>query len=140
MNALHAFFFADFLGTATWMWLTFFAVVIALLVTAVLVGGIKLASWVNQVVVAIKLTVIAAVIVFGIAHIKLANYTPLVPPSAPAPEASGGFMDVPLITTLAGIDPAVFGVAGVISGAAIVFFAFIGFDIVATTAEHGLKP
>ncbi|KUM41998.1 TerC family protein [Pseudomonas sp. EpS/L25] len=31
MNALHAFFFADFLGTATWMWLTFFAVVIALL-------------------------------------------------------------------------------------------------------------
>ncbi|KXJ32978.1 TerC family protein [Pseudomonas sp. HUK17] len=31
MNALHAFFFADFLGTAAWMWLTFFTVVIALL-------------------------------------------------------------------------------------------------------------
>jgi APA family basic amino acid/polyamine antiporter len=116
------------------------AVIIALLVTAVLVGGIKLASWVNQVVVAIKLTVVAAVIVFGVAKIDFDNYSPFIPASAPAPEASGGVLDVPLITTLAGIEPAVFGVAGVISGAAIVFFAFIGFDIVATTAEEAHNP
>src|SRR4029453_14616071 len=69
------------------------AVLIALLVTAVLVGGIKLASWVNQIVVAIKLAVVAAVIVFGVSHIRLENYSPFIPASAPAPEASGGFMD-----------------------------------------------
>ena len=116
------------------------AVLIALLVTGVLVAGIKLSSRVNQVIVAIKLLVVAAVIVFGVGHVKLGNYDPFIPPSAPADKASGGFLDVPLISSLMGIDPAVFGVAGVISGAAIVFFAFIGFDVVATTAEEAHNP
>ena len=116
------------------------AVLIALLVTGVLVAGIKLSSRINQVIVAIKLLVVAAVIIFGVGHVKLGNYDPFIPPSAPADEASGGFLDVPLITSLLGIDPAVYGVAGVISGAAIVFFAFIGFDVVATTAEEAHNP
>ena len=47
--------------------------------TAVLVGGIKLASWVNQIVVAIKLAVVAAVIVFGVSHIDFDNYSPFIP-------------------------------------------------------------
>jgi basic amino acid/polyamine antiporter, APA family len=116
------------------------AVLIALLVTGVLVAGIKLSSRINQVIVAIKLLVVAAVIVFGVAHVKLANYAPFIPASKPAGEAEGGFLDVPLISSLLGIDPAVYGVAGVISGAAIVFFAFIGFDVVATTAEEARNP
>ena len=49
-------------------------------------------------------------------------------------------MDQTLISTLLGIDPAVYGMAGVIAGASIVFFAFIGFDIVATTAEETKNP
>ena len=49
-------------------------------------------------------------------------------------------MDQPLISTLLGVDPAVYGIAGVIAGASIVFFAFIGFDIVATTAEEAKNP
>ena len=116
------------------------AVLIALLVTGVLVAGIKLSSRINQVIVAIKLLVVAAVIVFGIAHVKLANYAPFIPASKPAGATEGGFLDVPLISSLLGIDPAVYGVAGVISGAAIVFFAFIGFDVVATTAEEARDP
>jgi APA family basic amino acid/polyamine antiporter len=116
------------------------AVVISLLVAAVLIGGIKLSSRINQVIVAVKLLVVAAVIIFGIGYIRAANYTPFVPPSAPAPEESGGFMDVTLISWLLGVEPAVYGVAGVIAGASIVFFAFIGFDIVATTAEETANP
>jgi basic amino acid/polyamine antiporter, APA family len=116
------------------------AVLIALLVTGVLVGGIKLSSRLNQVIVAIKLLVVAAVIIFGVAHVKLENYSPFIPPSAPAEGAKGGFLELPLISSLLGIDPAVYGVAGVISGAAIVFFAFIGFDVVATTAEEAHDP
>lgn len=116
------------------------AVVISLLVAGVLMGGIKLSSMLNQIVVAIKLLVVGAVIVFGISHIDRDNYSPFIPASEPAPEGGGGFMDQTLISWLLGIDPAVYGVAGVIAGASIVFFAFIGFDIVATTAEETRNP
>ncbi len=116
------------------------AILIALAVMTVLILGIKLSSMVNQVVVAIKLIVVVAVIVVGIGYIKVGNWTPFVPPSAPAPDSAGGFGDLPLITSLLGIDPAVFGLAGVVAGASVVFFAFIGFDIVATTAEEARNP
>ena len=116
------------------------AVVISLLVTGVLIGGIKLSSRINQVIVAIKLLVVAAVIVFGIGYIDKDNYSPFIPASQPAPEGSGGFMDVTLISWLMGVEPAVYGISGVIAGASIVFFAFIGFDIVATTAEETKNP
>ncbi|KRF06976.1 amino acid permease [Nocardioides sp. Soil777] len=116
------------------------AVVISLLMMTVLIVGIKLSSRINQVVVAIKLLVVGAVIVFGISHIDTDNYSPFIPESRPAPEGSGGFMDQTLISWMLGIDPAVYGIAGVIAGASIVFFAFIGFDIVATTAEETLNP
>ena len=57
-----------------------------------------------------------------------------------AAAAAAASLKAPLITSLLGIEPAVFGVAGVIPGAAIVFFAFIGFDVVATTAEEARNP
>jgi APA family basic amino acid/polyamine antiporter len=116
------------------------AIVIALLVTFMLIRGTKFSSRFNQVVVALKLVVVAAVIIVGIAHIDVSNWTPFIPDAQPTPASSGGFADVPLITSLLGLQPAVFGLAGVISGAAIVFFAFIGFDIVATTAEETKNP
>ncbi|WP_101524280.1 amino acid permease [Nocardioides houyundeii] len=116
------------------------AVIIALLVTGALIVGIKFSSRLNQVVVAIKLLVIAAVIVFGVSHIDTDNYSPFIPKSQPAPEGGDGFLDNTLISTLLGIDPAVYGLAGVIAGASIVFFAFLGFDIVATTAEETRNP
>lgn len=121
-------------------WIDLPAIVITVLVTLVLIGGIRLSSRVNQVVVAIKLAVVAAVIVAGIAYIKPDNWTPFVPASQPAGSSEGGFLDLPLVTSLFGLEPAVFGVAGVIAGAAIVFFAFLGFDVVATTAEETRDP
>jgi APA family basic amino acid/polyamine antiporter len=116
------------------------AVIIALVVMAVLIIGIKLSSRINQVVVAIKLAVVALVIVAGVGYVSASNFSPFVPPSEPAPEAEGGFLQVPLITSIFGLDPAVYGLAGVVAGAALVFFAFIGFDVVATTAEEARNP
>ena len=116
------------------------AVLIALAVMGVLIVGIKLSSVINQVVVAIKLTVVALVVVAGIGYIDASNYSPFVPPSEPSTGSAGSFMEQPLITSLLGLDPAVYGVAGVVAGAALVFFAFIGFDVVATTAEEAKNP
>ncbi|KRF36003.1 amino acid permease [Nocardioides sp. Soil805] len=116
------------------------AMIIALLVAGVLIGGVKLSSRVNQIVVAIKLAVVALVIVVGVTYVNTANYSPFIPPSEPTGGAEGGFWKTPLISSIFGLEPAVFGVAGVIAGAAIVFFAFIGFDVVATTAEETRNP
>ncbi len=116
------------------------AMLISLLVMWVLIRGTKFSSRFNQVVVAIKLTVVAAVIVVGIGYISTKNWTPFIPDSQPVPDAEGGFGDLPLITSLLGYEPAVYGLGGVIAGAAVVFFAFIGFDIVATTAEEAKNP
>ncbi len=128
------------LANSTDGWVDLPAIVITALVTLVLVGGIRLSSRVNQIVVAIKLAVVAIVIVAGIAYIKPGNWTPFVPASQPTSDSTGGFLDLPLITSIFGMEPAVFGFAGVVAGAAIVFFAFIGFDVVATTAEETRNP
>ncbi|WP_327105370.1 amino acid permease [Nonomuraea glycinis] len=114
------------------------AVIIVLILTGVLIAGIKLSSRVNLIIVAIKLTVIMLVIVAGLFFINVANYSPFIPESIPT-EASSG-LKAPLIQVLFGITPVAFGVLGIFSAAAIVFFAFIGFDIVATAAEETIKP
>jgi APA family basic amino acid/polyamine antiporter len=116
------------------------AILIALLVTAVLVAGIKLSSRVNQIVVAIKLAVVAVVIVAGIGYITADNYTPFIPASEGTAGAEGDWRTTPLIQTILGVEPSVYGWGGVFAGAAIVFFAFIGFDVVATTAEETKDP
>ena len=115
------------------------ALLIALVVMAVLIFGIKFSSLFNQAIVVVKLAVVAIVIGVGVTYIKGGNYSPFVPPSGPS-SSSGDWQKAPMIETLLGIEPGVYGFAGVVTGAAVVFFAFIGFDIVATTAEECKKP
>jgi APA family basic amino acid/polyamine antiporter len=116
------------------------AVVISLIVMGILVSGIKISSWFNQIVVAIKLTVIGIVIIGGIGYVSGDNYSPFIPSSQGTAGGTGSWLDVPLIQTLMGYEPSVYGWAGIFSAAAVVFFAFIGFDIVATTAEEARNP
>jgi APA family basic amino acid/polyamine antiporter len=114
------------------------AMLIVLAVTALLVFGVKVSSRVNAVIVAIKIAVILLVIVAGLFFIKGSNYHPFIPKAAPTPEVAGG--KAPLIQVLFGYTPSTYGWAGIFAGAAIVFFAFIGFDVVATAAEETKKP
>ncbi|WP_262852776.1 amino acid permease [Mumia quercus] len=116
------------------------AIAISLIVMWILINGIKFSSRINQVVVAIKIAVVLLVIIAGVKYIDSQNWSPFVPPSASPESGEGGWLKVPLIQTLLGLEPAVYGVAGVFAGAAIVFFAFIGFDVVATTAEETKDP
>ncbi len=121
-------------------WVNLPAGLLVLALTAILIVGVKLSSRLNQVVVAIKVTIVLFVIIAGIGYINPDNYSPFIPPGEPAPAASADFLHSPLIQTLFGIPPTVYGVGGVVAGAAVVFFAFIGFDIVATTAEETKNP
>ncbi|MEE8868084.1 MAG: amino acid permease [Acidipropionibacterium acidipropionici] len=103
-----------------------------------LIGGIKESVRVNTVLVAIKLFIVMFVIVAGIGYVKASNFTPFIPDKQPV-ESSGGLTQ-PLLQWFTGSQQTAFGVSGIVAGAALVFFAYIGFDVVATTAEEAKNP
>ncbi|PWJ49299.1 amino acid/polyamine/organocation transporter, APC superfamily [Quadrisphaera granulorum] len=119
------------------------AALLVLALTAVIATGIRLSSRLNQVLTAIKVAVVLLVIVVGAFYVSAANWSPFVPPSQ-GTGGSGGSeesaLTAPLVQTLFGLEPSVFGMGGVVAAAALVFFAFIGFDVVATTAEETRRP
>ncbi|MBF6592088.1 MAG: amino acid permease, partial [Ktedonobacterales bacterium] len=88
------------------------ALFIILLVTALLIAGTSESAKVNNVIVLIKLTVIVFFLVVGFGHIRTSNWNPFLP----------------------------FGVGGIFRGASIIFFAYIGFDMVSTSAEETRNP
>ncbi|MDX3116825.1 amino acid permease [Streptomyces scabiei] len=114
------------------------AAALVLVLTAVLVVGTKLSARVTSVVVAIKVTVVLTVIVAGAFLIHGENYDPFIPKAQPV-EAGGG-LKAPMIQLMFGWAPSNFGVMGIFTAASVVFFAFIGFDVVATAAEETRNP
>ncbi|MFZ8756930.1 amino acid permease [Microbacterium sp. HMH0099] len=114
------------------------AILLVLVLGGLMTIGIKESLRVNMALVAVKLFIVLFVIVAGIMFVNPANYTPFVPPSAPTETASD--LTQPLLQFLSGLEPATFGVGGILAGAALVFFAYIGFDVVATTAEETKRP
>ncbi len=102
--------------------------------------GIKESMRVNLVLVGVKLFIVLFVIVAGIMFINPANYTPFIPEAAATTTASEFSWSQPLLQWMTGSAPMAFGLGGVFAGAALVFFAYIGFDVVATTAEEAKNP
>nr|WP_202553801.1 amino acid permease [Streptomyces sp. SID4936] len=114
------------------------AFALVLVLTVVLVLGMKLSARVTTVVVAIKVAVVLIVIIAGLFFVKAANYTPFIPEAQPQPSGSG--LTAPLVQLMFGFAPTNFGIMGVFTAASVVFFAFIGFDVVATAAEETKLP
>jgi APA family basic amino acid/polyamine antiporter len=96
------------------------AFIIVLLVSALLVVGIKESANANTVLVLIKTAVLIVFVAAGAAYVNRANLTPLVPPN------TGAFGS--------------FGWSGVLRGAGVMFFAYIGFDAVSTAAQEAKNP
>lgn len=125
-------------STETGFGFNLLAFLLVLLLTGILILGMKLSARVIAVVVAIKLAVVLIVIIAGSFFIDSKNYSPFIPK---AREQSGGAgIDSPLIQLMFGYAPTNFGVMGIFTAASVVFFAFIGFDIVATAAEETKMP
>jgi APA family basic amino acid/polyamine antiporter len=114
------------------------ALLIIAFVTAILAWGTKLSAGVSLVITVIKVAVVLLVVAVGAFYIKAANFTPFIPP-AEASEGGRG-TEQSLFSLLTGAEGSNYGWYGVLAGASIVFFAFIGFDIVATTAEETRNP
>ncbi|MGW1026508.1 amino acid permease [Streptomyces sp. NPDC002577] len=114
------------------------AFALVLVLTGILVLGMKLSARVTTVVVAVKVVVVLIVIIAGAFFIKAENFSPFIPESQKIP--AGQSLKAPLIQLMFGYQPTSFGVMGIFTAASVVFFAFIGFDIVATAAEETRNP
>jgi len=114
----------------------------ALLIVAVLATllalGTKLSSRFSAVVTAIKVSVVVFVVLVGAFYIKGSNYSPFIPKPEGGSDATG--INQSVLSLLTGAHSSHYGWYGVLAGASIVFFAFIGFDIVATMAEETKQP
>ncbi|AUI61526.1 amino acid permease [Amycolatopsis sp. BJA-103] len=116
------------------------ALIVVLVLATLLAVGTKLSSRFSMVITGIKVAVVLFVIVLGIFYIKAANYTPFIPEAQSGAESSATGVDQSLFSVFAGSSSSSFGVFGLLAAASLVFFAFIGFDIVATTAEETRNP
>ncbi|MGG5175111.1 amino acid permease [Pseudarthrobacter sp. J1763] len=117
------------------------AFLIVAIFTVLLVMGTKLSARVGNVFTMIKIAVVLFVIVVGFLYVKVENYSPFVPTSVPTANDGGAdVMKQSLFSFLSGAAPAQYGTMGIFAGAALVFFAFIGFDVVATSAEEVKDP
>jgi basic amino acid/polyamine antiporter, APA family len=124
--------------TPEWGHVNLPALLLVVVLTALVAVGIKESLRVNLVLVGIKLFIVLFVIIAGLFYVTGSNYHPFVPPRAGSVESSG--LGQPLIQWVFGLEPATYGVLGIISAASVVFFAYIGFDVVATTAEEARNP
>jgi basic amino acid/polyamine antiporter, APA family len=121
---------AGFMLTGTFLNLP--AVLIAAAVTWVLVIGIRESAGFNTVIVIVKLVIVLFVIVVGAFYINPANWHPF----APFGYSGLSFFGRPILGQTSPTGAPV----GVLAGAAIIFFAYIGFDSISTHAEEARRP
>jgi len=91
-----------------------------LLITALLVVGIKESARFNNIIVYVKVAIVLLVIGFGFKYVDSANWQPFIP------DNTGEFGH--------------FGWSGIVRGAGVIFFAYIGFDAVSTAAQEAKNP
>jgi len=95
------------------------AATVCLLLTWLLVRGVRESARLNNAVVVLKIGVLVLFVCVGASYVKPANWQPFVPPEE---------------------GPGRFGVGGVLRGSAVIFFAYIGFDAISTAAAEARDP
>ncbi|QCX53900.1 amino acid permease [Elizabethkingia sp. JS20170427COW] len=103
------------------------ALIIVLLITALLVKGTREAAKTNNIIVILKTSAVLFVIITGAFYIVSDNWIPFIPESSKVMHPDGMMENA-------------YGVQGIISGAAAIFFSYIGFDAVSTQAGEAINP
>jgi APA family basic amino acid/polyamine antiporter len=121
------------------------AVLIIMAVASLLIVGVSESATVNNIIVAIKLTVVIAFIAIGSRFVNPANWSPLVPAEIPPPPPGTPtdlFHEIlrALGNVFTGDSHSKYGVGGVITGAARIFFAYLGFEAVSTAGAEARNP
>jgi APA family basic amino acid/polyamine antiporter len=96
------------------------AVFIVVVVSVILIVGIRESAGINTIIVFLKVSVVVTFIAIGWKYISPVNHTPFIPAN------TGHFGS--------------FGWSGIVSGAGVIFFAYIGFDAVSTAAQEAKNP
>lgn len=116
------------------------AMFIVALLSALLVVGIRESANFNNIMVITKVSVIVLFVAIGFMFVKAANWDPFIPPnkveSTPISEY-GSFWDW---LKAYGSEFGKFGISGILRGAGVIFFAYIGFDAVSTAAQEAKNP
>jgi APA family basic amino acid/polyamine antiporter len=126
-------------GGITFDWGT--VVLIAVLATLLTIGT-KLSTRFTGVLTAIKVGIVLLIIVVGFSYFSASKLSPFIPSTASFGESAthGDVWTQTLFSFFSGAELSVGGVFGILAGAGTVFFAFIGFDVVATAAEETRDP
>jgi APA family basic amino acid/polyamine antiporter len=103
------------------------ALFIVFLLTVLLIRGVRESSFVNAIIVIVKVAIVILFIGFGWSYINPINHTPFIP-------------EATLYTDSQGISHNFGGILGILGAAGVVFFAFIGFDAVSTAAQETKNP
>jgi len=114
-------------------------------VTSLLVFGVSESATVNNIMVFVKVSVVVAFIAIGIFYVNPANWSPLIPPQSPAPPPGsdmslGAELWRALVDVVLARNNSAYGIGGLITGAATIFFAYIGFEAVSTAGAEAKNP
>jgi len=103
------------------------AIAIIFALSMLLIRGIRESAFVNTLIVLLKVAIVVLFIAFGWSFVNPANHTPYIPDATTVQDAQG-------------VSHHFGGIMGILGAAGVVFFAFIGFDAVSTTAQESVNP
>ncbi|WP_191254751.1 APC family permease [Amycolatopsis oliviviridis] len=115
------------------------AVAIIAVLTVIAVIGIKESARVTNLLVLVKVAVCVLILAVGVFYIRGENLTPFIPP-AQAPTETAGTLHQPIVQAALGLEQSVYGIAGMVTAAAVVFFAYTGFEALANLGEETVNP
>ncbi len=132
------------------------SVLIITAITLISIKGMQESAWINNIIAVFKILILLFFIGFGCFFIDPANWHPFIPEriSTISTEAGSGLWELPIMDIVKGLfssgglagllkEKAVFwhyGIQGILTGSAIVFFTYVGFDMVSSTAEETKNP